>query len=265
MSSAPPTPPKPAETKPPKKSRPRKPTGRGQGRHNDCPWHEVERLYVQGDIASTGATAAERVWPSSEELAARFKVSPSTVRDHARIGQWTAKREEFHRTLNDAAAKGTADFVAKATELWRAEAQKIWNLNVALLDEATFAMEYHRSGKAAAQAALVRASTAGRRKPSGGDADSQGERPEPAADVTAEREPMPARDAKDYATTVKTARETMLAMLVGAQAPGTAPQSTGAQANTAPAAIDPRAAALIDDFVLFSAEKNKNPGAPAGK
>lgn len=259
--------PKPATTAraaPKKRSRPRKPTGRGKGRHNDCPWDEVERLYVQGDIAPAGKNAAERVWPSSEELAARFRVSSPTVRDHARLGGWTQKREEFRRKLAEAAEKSTADFVAKATTLWREEAQKIWDINVALLDEAKFATEFHKSGQAA-RLAVARASTSGkgRSRPSGGDADAQGDGPPP-PEAQVEREPMPARDAKDYAVTVKTARETMLAMLVGAQQPGTVPVAGGQTA--APAALDPRAAAVIDDFVLFSAERNKNPappGAPA--
>lgn len=249
---------------PKKKSRPRKPTGRGKGRHNDCPWDEVERLYVQGDIVSTGTNAAERVWPSSEEVAARFRVSSPTVREHARTGGWSAKREEFRRRLHEAAAAREADFISKATELWRAESQKIWELNVAALDEAKFTYDFHKSGRAAE---LARSSPKGGRKPSGGDADSQEREQGPATTAAAnpsQREPMSARDQKDLATAVKTAKENMLAMLVGAQAPGTVPQTTGAPAvGATPAAIDPRAAALIDDFVMFSAASNKNPGGAA--
>jgi hypothetical protein len=202
------------------------------------------------------------VWPSSEEVAARFRVSSPTVRDHARIGNWSAKREEFRRKLHEAAAAREADFIAKATELWRAESQKIWELNVAALDEAKFTYEFHKSGRAAE---LARASARAGRKPSGGDADSQEREPGPTGATPVQREPMSARDQKDIATAVKTAKENMLAMLVGAQAPGTVPQPTGAPAAGAtPTAIDPRAAALIDDFVMFSAASNKNPGDAGG-
>ena len=59
------------------------------------PYHEVDRLLVEGELV-VGADGAEtRVWPSQREVAKRFKVAPSLVAAFAKQSRCVERRAAF--------------------------------------------------------------------------------------------------------------------------------------------------------------------------
>lgn len=243
-------------------------TAHGKGRRYDVPWDEIERLFVQGEMRAGATRETERVWPSCEDLAARFEMGRSTVIHRSHTDGWMARREEFRRLMRQRMDEAQASTIAKSADMWSPQAEKAWNLNVGLLDEVKFALDFHRSGRAAA---LRSKSVTQWKRPSGGDTAAQlgmdAASGEPGAEEAdpSKREPVPPRDLKDLAATVKTAQENLRALLVGTTAPGTIPQSVGGAGSPGAASPpglpvgDPRCAALVDAFVKHIGAGSRTP------
>jgi hypothetical protein len=246
----------------PRKRAPYVPTGRGKGRRTDIPWVAIEDLYVHGEMIPTPAGTTERVWPSAEDIAARFLVDRTTIHNHCRKQGWVALREQFRRSLFDKAAERAKNFVGQASELWGEQAQKAWDISATTLDEARYALEYHRSGAASIAAASAKRS---RNRPGGGDAEAQGgEGDDVPMQQVLKREPMPMRDLKDHATAVKTTLETMRGLLFGQQPTATSPTSAATTSAPSPVTDDPRVRAVTESFLRAAAAANKAP-APSEK
>lgn len=253
------------DKKPRKKKRKRAPyvpTGHGKGRRASIPWIAIEDLYVHGEMIDTPAGTTERVWPSAEDIASRFLIDRTTIHNHCRKQGWVGAREAFRRSLSEEAAKRAANFVGQASTLWSEQAQKVWDISVTALDEARYALEYHRSGAAAIAAASAKR---GKNRPGGGDADAQGDGAagDPMQQVL-KREPMPMRDIKDHATAVKTTLETMRGLIFGQQPTATTPTSAGTTSAPSPVTTDPRVMAVTENFIRAAAAANKAP-APTEK
>lgn len=65
------------------------------------PYHEVDRLLVEGELIVGEDGVERRVWLSQRDVAARFHVSPSLVAAFAKQHRCTERRKEFE-------ARGTA-------------------------------------------------------------------------------------------------------------------------------------------------------------
>lgn len=254
--------------KAPKKRKPekRKNHGRGRGRRGDIPWVAIEDLYIHGEVIPTAAGTSARVWPSAEDIAARFEVDRVTVQNHARKDAWVQRRENYRNDLRGAAEKAATDFLGKASDLWGAHAQKVWAISSDAIDECRYAIDYHRSGAASLAAASAEGKgRRGRNRPGGGDSDAQGDGPEdgpvdPAKPVVP-RLPMPGREAKDIAAALKTHHELMRGLIFGQQPPATAPTSAGGGASGAVPSIvdDPRVSSVLTSFLTAATSANKTP------
>jgi len=251
----------------PKKKR-TPPKATNQGRRHDIPWHEIEVLYVQGEVTKGNDGKTEHSWPTAEQLATRFKVNRTTIHNQSRARGWVLRREEFQRKVaEELEAARAKHFIEKASDLWGPQAKAAWELNVRVLEEAKFALDFHKSGQAAQVAALARASATRGRKPSGGDDDSQ--RPSGGAAAAppdaAQREPVPARDLKDISSSIKTSTENLRALLVGTTPPGTTPTAPPGGPAPVPLGGDPRVAAVMESFVLQAMRQNADPNKGGGK
>ncbi len=240
--------------------------GKGKGRRGSIPWLAIEDLYIHGEVIPTPAGTSERVWPSAEDIAARFEVDRVTVQSHARAEEWVQRRENFRADIRKAAETRAADFVHRAGDLWNEVAQKAWAVSTSALDECRYALEFHRSGAAT----LAAASTAGgggrgRNRPGGGDSDAQGDggdgAPVDPSKPSAPRLPMPARDQKDIAAAMKTNLDNMRGLLFGQQPPATAPTSAGGGASGGIPSIvsDPRVSSVLTSFLTAATTANKAP------
>jgi hypothetical protein len=113
-------------------------------RRRDTPWEELERLYVQGEIPPDATKVTERSWPSTQDLATRFKVLHRTVRDRALRHQWSSKREAWKHTLRDDVARQSQAYVQNAAEvLGNAGAQVVANTTL-LLAEIEYTVRFYR-------------------------------------------------------------------------------------------------------------------------
>lgn len=247
--------------KPKRKRKPFKATGRGKGRRGDIPWVAIEDLYVHGEMIPTPAGTTERVWPSAEDIAARFEVDRTTIHNHCRKQGWVGAREAFRRSLHEAASKRAADFVGRASDLWGEQAQRAWDITTRSLDEARYALDYYQTGAAAIAEASAKRS---KNRPGGGDADAQGDGDDVPMKQALKRAPMPMRDLKDHATAVKTTLETMRGLIFGQQPSATAPTSAGTTSAPSPITTDPRVRAVTENFLRTAAASNKAP-APSEK
>lgn len=252
--------------KPRKEYKAYKPTGRGKGRRSDIAWDTIEGLYVRGEMVPNAAGNPEHLFPTIEQLAARFQVDPASIHKHSRKGEWPGQREEFRRKLREEIDRKSADFIAKAGDLWSPQVEKAFAVAALGIEECRYALDFHRSGAATlAAASTARAGARGRNRPGGGDSDAQGDGDggapaDPSKPVTP-RLPMPARDLKDTAAALKTNLDTLRGLIFGQQPPATAPTSTGTAAGgeAAPAPIDPRAAEVLVAFLGAAADRNKAP------
>lgn len=240
--------------------------GKGKGRRGSIPWLAIEDLYIHGEVIPTPAGTSERVWPSAEDIAARFEVDRVTVQTHARAEEWVQRRENFRAEIRKAAETRAADFVHRAGDLWNEVAQKAWAISTSALDECRYAVEYHRSGAASLAAASAAGKGGrGRNRPGGGDSDAQGDGeeggPVDPSKPAAPRLPMPARDQKDLAAAVKTNLDNLRGLLFGQQPPATAPTSAGGGASGAVPSIvdDQRVSSVLTSFLTAATSANKTP------
>ena len=59
------------------------------------PYHEVDRLLVEGELVAGADGAETRVWPSQREVAKRFKVAPSLVAAFAKQSRCVDRKAAF--------------------------------------------------------------------------------------------------------------------------------------------------------------------------
>ena len=70
----------------------------GRPRREDgpkMPYHEVDRLLVEGELVAGADGAETRVWPSQREVAKRFKVAPSLVAAFAKQSRCVERKAAF--------------------------------------------------------------------------------------------------------------------------------------------------------------------------
>ncbi len=70
----------------------------GRPRREDgpkMPYHEVDRLLVEGELVAGADGAETRVWPSQREVAKRFKVAPSLVAVFAKQSRCVERKAAF--------------------------------------------------------------------------------------------------------------------------------------------------------------------------
>lgn len=70
----------------------------GRPRREDgpkMPYHEVDRLLVEGELVAGADGAERRVWPSQREVAKRFKVAPSLVAAFAKQSRCGERKAAF--------------------------------------------------------------------------------------------------------------------------------------------------------------------------
>lgn len=71
----------------------------GRPRREDgpkMPYHEADRLLVEGELVAGADGAETRVWPSQREVAMRFKVAPSLVAAFAKQSRCDERKAAFH-------------------------------------------------------------------------------------------------------------------------------------------------------------------------
>ena len=59
------------------------------------PYHEVDRLLVEGELVAGADGAETRVWPSQREVAKRFEVAPSLVAAFAKQSRCVERKAAF--------------------------------------------------------------------------------------------------------------------------------------------------------------------------
>src|SRR5690606_22567767 len=82
------------------------------------PYHEVDRLLVQGDVVVGDDGVETRVWPTQGEVAKRFGVSPGLIGTFAKQRRCTERRAEFEaKKKAEQAPHENTDASSEATEV----------------------------------------------------------------------------------------------------------------------------------------------------
>ena len=82
------------------------------------PYHEVDRLLVEGDLVAGDDGVEKRVWLTQREVAKRFGVSPGLIGTFAKQHRCTERRAEFEaKKKAERALEETAEALSEATEV----------------------------------------------------------------------------------------------------------------------------------------------------